>query len=118
MAVLSTVSKVDDEADQQPNEEPEPCVAGQGSHQPQAGENTQDRHQRYQGRPERPIEVRTCPAQDPNSDTHQNKGQQSPDVDQLTEYLYRERRTDDGDNESNINCREIRGAVARMHLAR
>ena len=115
--MLLAVGEVDDETDQQPDHQPQPGVARQAGHQPEAAQDAEDRHERNERRLEGTRDLGRAHAQDPHAGAHDHEGEQRPDAHELAEQADREEARDDGGDAAREDRRDVRRLELRVHLA-
>src|SRR5215467_5222852 len=79
-AVTASVAEINHQSKNHPNDEPVPVFYRQREHQQQAGQNTQNRSQRYKWRPKRPVRIGVRPSHHDDGAAYDNEGEQRSDA--------------------------------------
>ena len=115
-AVLAPVGEVDDEADQQPDQEPQPVVRRQREHEHQAGEDAQDRDDRDPRAAEGPVGVGVLLAHDEHGRADDHEGEERADVGQVEQRVERQEAREQDHEEADQDRRLPRGPELRVHV--
>src|SRR5882724_3148482 len=90
-AVAASVTEINSHADDQPDDQADPCSKWKIRHQVTGNQDSQNRHQRHHGSSEWTLEARIATADDPHARTDDHERQQGSDVDHIAQKVDRQR---------------------------
>src|SRR5215210_6378001 len=112
LRMLPAVQEVDREAEDHPDDEPLPCCTGQTRHHVAANQDSENRNEWYERRPEGSGQVRRFVAQNDDAGADDHEREQSSDRHQLTQQSDREESSDHAGD----YARQDRGDVGSLEL--
>src|SRR5262249_58097786 len=101
--VMLAIPKINDNAHQQPANQPKPVIRRKRKHQQQAEGYTQKRKERHKRAPERSLHLRMTVTHDENSGTDNDERQQSANINKLGEHPERQERSHETHHASSQN---------------
>src|SRR5438309_2895694 len=103
-AVSSSVTEVNGESDEKPNQQTQPILSRQRKHQQQTDRYSEYWHERNQRDAKRPLRIWMSATHDQHRGAHDHEREQRSDVDQRKQDIYRKKRGCG----SNENARDYR----------
>src|SRR3954470_24555256 len=117
LRVRSAVGEVHDQTEHHPYDEPLPGRARETVHHVPADENSQNRDERNERRPERTSQVGLTIAENDDARADDDERQQRPNRDELTQQADRKDSGKEGGDDAGEDRRHVRGLEARVNFA-
>src|SRR5882724_2137408 len=96
-AVAAPVTEINSHADDQPDDQADPCSKWKIRHQVARNQDSQNRHQRHHGSSEGTLKIRIATADDPHARTNYHESQQSSYIDHIAQQVNRQRSSQESD---------------------